>query len=131
MQRTILVTGANGQIGSALVKELGRRYGVDKVLATDIRPPLDTNDQFELLDILDRERLIALVSKYKVGQIYHLAAILSARGEQNPKQSWDINMSGFFNVLEVAKDMKLENGIFSQFNWYSRLNDATERCTAT
>lgn len=112
MQKKILITGANGQIGSALVKALCNRYGVDKILATDIRPSVHAEVAFEQLDILDRSRLSALVSEYNVGQIYHLAAILSARGEQNPLQSWEINMNGFFNVLETAKDAKLEKVFF-------------------
>jgi len=112
MQKTILVTGANGQIGSALVKALGQRYGVDKVLATDIRPSSQADIFFEQLDVLDHKRLLELVSKYEVGTIYHLAAILSAKGEQQPLKAWDINMNGLFNVLEIAKELELEKVFF-------------------
>ncbi|MCO6492139.1 MAG: NAD-dependent epimerase/dehydratase family protein [Phaeodactylibacter sp.] len=101
---TILVTGANGQIGTVLTAELRRRYGASAVLSTDIRQAGSNNILFEELDVLDKERLSALIAKYEVRQIYHLAAILSAKGEQNPKWAWEINMAGLFNILEAAKD---------------------------
>ena len=39
--KTILVTGALGQIGSELVPALRQRYGADSVIATDLKvlPP--------------------------------------------------------------------------------------------
>ncbi|MCB0578437.1 MAG: NAD-dependent epimerase/dehydratase family protein [Phaeodactylibacter sp.] len=101
---TILVTGANGQIGTVLTAELRRRYGASAVLSTDIRQAGSNNILFEELDVLDKERLSALIAKYGIRQIYHLAAILSAKGEQNPKWAWEINMAGLFNILEAAKD---------------------------
>ena len=112
MQRTILVTGAKGQIGTALVKALREQYGFDKVLATDIRSAGNEEGLFEQLDILDDSRLAELVSTYNVGQIYHLAAILSAKGEEQPLRTWDINMTGFFNVLEMARKKQLEKVFF-------------------
>lgn len=112
MQKTILVTGAKGQIGTALVKALRKQYGLDKVLATDIRSSEKEEGIFEQLDILDDSRLAELVTTYKVGQIYHLAAILSAKGEEQPLRTWNINMTGFFNVLEVARKAKLEKVFF-------------------
>lgn len=104
---TILVTGANGQIGTVLTEELRRRYGASAVLSTDIRHAGNNNILFEELDVLDKDRLAALVRKYDVAQIYHLAAILSAKGEQNPKWAWEINMAGLFNILEAARDRSL------------------------
>jgi len=103
----ILVTGANGQIGSVLTAALREAYGTQTVLATDIRRPLAQEGPFEILDVLYPTKLRELVSKYEVKQVYHLAAILSAKGEQHPQQAWDINMRGLFNVLEIARDMSL------------------------
>lgn len=108
----ILVTGANGQIGSVLTEALRKVYGDDNVLATDIRTPETENGAFELLDILDKENLERLVKKYKITQIYHLAAILSATGEANPLLTWKINMDGFFNVMECARSFKLDKVFF-------------------
>ncbi len=103
----ILVTGANGQIGSVLTKTLRGIYGDAQVLATDIRKPETLEGSFEFLDILDKKRLYEVISQYKVTQIYHLAAILSATGELRPKFAWQINMDGLFNVLEAAKELNI------------------------
>ncbi|MEN7550385.1 NAD-dependent epimerase/dehydratase family protein [Rapidithrix thailandica] len=106
---TILVTGANGQLGSELTTALKDLFGEEQVIATDIVQPQEASEgPFELLDIQDAERFSALVDKYQVTQIYHLAAILSARGEQNPVQAWDINMNGLLNVLNLAKEKSLK-----------------------
>ncbi len=101
----ILVIGANGQIGTVLTLALQDKYGMGNVFATDIQYPHRTViGNFEKLDVLDMERLRAVVRKFGITQIYHLAAILSAKGEQNPRQTWDINMNGLWNVLEVARE---------------------------
>lgn len=100
---TILITGANGQIGTVLGQALRERFGTANVLATDIRAPEAYNYPFETLDVLDRNAMFELVKSRGVTQIYHLAAILSAKGELNPQWAWEVNMSGLFNVLEAAK----------------------------
>lgn len=99
----ILVIGANGQIGSVLVNHLRNIYGEDQVIASDLREPLITRGRFVQLDATDAKALSEVVHKYRISQIYHLAAILSAKGEQNPMSTWDINMQSFFNVLETAR----------------------------
>jgi threonine 3-dehydrogenase len=99
----ILVIGANGQIGSVLVEYLREIYGTDQVIASDIRQPEVTTGRFEKLDATDANAVAAIVAKYKVTQIYHLAAILSAKGEQEPLKTWHINMQTYFNVLEAAR----------------------------
>jgi len=58
---------------------------------------------FEVLDVLDRSSMQALISKFKVTEIYHLAAVLSAKAENMPLESWSINMQGLLNVLEAAR----------------------------
>lgn len=103
----ILVTGANGQIGSVLTKALRKIFGDSQVIATDIKKPEQLNKPFEFLDILDKPRLYELIKQHKITQIYHLAAILSATGEQRPKFAWQINMDGLFNILEAAKDLQV------------------------
>jgi nucleoside-diphosphate-sugar epimerase len=105
---SILVSGANGQIGSVLTGALRAKYGTNAVLATDIRMGSNADGPFELLDILDANQLSRLVRKYKINQIYHLAAILSAVGEKNPRKAWDININGLFNVLEIAREKKMK-----------------------
>lgn len=107
----VLVIGANGQIGSVLVEYLRAIYGLGKVVATDIRMPESPTGIFEKLDATDAGAMATIVRKYSVTQIYHLAAILSAKGEQEPLRTWHINMQTYFNVLEVAR----ENGVSKVF----------------
>ena len=105
----ILVIGACGQLGSELTNELGKVFGNDNVIASDISKPNAAieNFQFEQLDIMNADRLSEIVDHYKITQIYHLAAILSAKGEENPQWAWNLNMTGLLNVLEVAKEKNL------------------------
>ncbi len=104
----ILIVGANGQIGSVLTLALRKIYGKANVIASDIRLPLEIASHFELLDILDSQQLVRIIRKYQITQIYHLAAILSAKGELDPRLAWDININGLFNVLEAAREYKLK-----------------------
>lgn len=103
----ILVIGANGQIGSVLTEALRREFGSSNVIATDIRAASEHNGPFELLNVMDANAIASAVDRHDITQIYHLAAILSAKGEQNPLQTWDINMGGLFNVFEAAKEKKV------------------------
>lgn len=103
----ILIIGANGQLGTELSAALQKKYGQEAVIGSDIRKPQEENSIFELLDVLDGEALLSSIKKHKITQIYHLAAILSAKGEENPKQTWNINMNGLLNVLEIAQQEKL------------------------
>lgn len=105
---TVLVVGANGQLGSVLTGALREQLGEKRVIATDIRMPVQDTGPFELLNILDKEQLARLVRKYRVTEVYHLAAILSAKGEENPKLAWDVNINGLFNVLELAKERQMK-----------------------
>lgn len=100
----ILVIGANGQLGSELVTSLRDRFGQDNVLATDIRQTETSEGPFEVLDVMDADRLKEMVRQYKINEIYHLAALLSAKAEQHPQFAWNLNMQGLLNVLNVAKD---------------------------
>lgn len=107
MDATILIIGASGQIGSELTGALRDLCGSDKVIASDIKHnTLDPN--FERVDVTDQDQLNAVIKERGVTQIYHLAAILSARGEQNPLWAWEINMKGLINVLEAGRNFNLE-----------------------
>lgn len=107
---TILVIGASGQLGSELTLALRQRYGNSNVIATDIAMPKMANlleGPFETLNVLNKADLYAIAEKYSVTQIYLLAALLSAKGEQNPLFAWDLNMNGLVNVLELAREKQI------------------------
>jgi len=108
--KTILVIGASGQIGTELVAALRRKYGSGKIIAADLKSNSNTFSEgpFLPLDVLDKETLGVQVIKYNVGTIYLLAAMLSASGEQNPHKAWHLNMQSLLNVLEVARECKIE-----------------------
>ena len=104
--RAILVTGALGQIGSELVPALRRRYGDDRIIASDLRagPRGETPaGPLEQLDCTDALQIQDIVRRHDVGTIYHLAALLSATAEAKPQVAWTVNMGSLYNVLEVAR----------------------------
>ncbi len=107
--RKILITGALGQIGSELTTEMRKIYGSDNVVASNRRikeghEQLIASGPFETVDVNDPASLAATVDKYKINTIVNLAAILSATGERDPQQCWNVNMNGLYNVLETAKE---------------------------
>ena len=102
----ILITGANGQIGTVLAAALRAAHGPDAVLATDIvaPPPALRASRFALLDVRDAPRLRALLAEHQIDTVYHLSAVLSARGEADPRRTWEVNVTGLLNVLEAARE---------------------------
>ncbi|MEZ4995555.1 MAG: NAD-dependent epimerase/dehydratase family protein [Saprospiraceae bacterium] len=105
---TVLIVGANGQLGSVLATALRSALGENNVVTSDIRAPEKATGPFEILNVMDADQLHGIVKKHGITEIYHLAAILSAKGEENPKMAWDVNMNGLFNVLEVARENQLK-----------------------
>ncbi|PGL69412.1 L-threonine 3-dehydrogenase [Bacillus sp. AFS055030] len=110
--KKILITGCFGQIGSELTMRLRKEYGVENVVATDIRrlegsPILETG-HFEILDVMDKEKMLEIAKKYEVDTFIHLAALLSAVAEAKPTLAWDLNMGGLVNALEVARELNLK-----------------------
>lgn len=106
----ILVIGAGGQLGSELVQALWERHGKDNVIASDIKDPggILAQGRFQILDVLNQKLLFDFIGKNKITQIYHLAAVLSATGEKNPKFAWHLNMDGLIHVLDAAVEFNVE-----------------------
>ncbi len=107
----ILIIGACGQIGSELTLKLREIYGTENVIASDIRKgeqDVFKTGPFEIVDAMNYEQVEALVNKYKVDEVYLMAALLSATAEKNPAFAWDLNMNSLFHVLNLAKDKKIK-----------------------
>ena len=108
MRETILVIGSNGQIGTELVEALRQINGNEQVIACDIREPQTYTGPFEQVNVLDQENLRSLFDKYEPTQVYLLAAMLSAVGEQKPKLAWELNMDGLLHVLDLSVEFKVK-----------------------
>jgi len=105
--KKILVTGATGQIGGDLITELSRIYGKDNIIASARRSNpenLECNYYYSI-DCRDSESFYKIAKDHSVDTILHLAAILSAKGEEDPNLLWDINVNGLYNALEVSKEL--------------------------
>lgn len=110
--KKIMITGSLGQIGSELTKRLRNDYGVDNVIATDIRHvegnPVVEEGHFETLDVSDHEKMLEIAKRYEVDTLIHLAALLSATAEKKPQFAWQLNMEGLMNALETARELNLK-----------------------
>jgi nucleoside-diphosphate-sugar epimerase len=111
--RSILVTGALGQIGSELVPALRGRFGASAVVASDIRmhgapggAAPESEGPFEYLDCTHIRQVESVARRHDVDTIYHLAALLSAVAESKPRVAWEVNMGGLYRVLEVARELR-------------------------
>jgi nucleoside-diphosphate-sugar epimerase len=106
----ILVIGASGQIGVELTMALRNIYGNANVVASDLREENDLlkgTGPYVSLNVMNKEMLHVQVIRQNITQIYLLAAILSATGEKNPNLAWNLNMQGLLNVLDIAREEKL------------------------
>ncbi|UOK43024.1 MULTISPECIES: L-threonine 3-dehydrogenase [Flavobacterium] len=111
MSTKILIIGACGQIGTELTAKLRETYGVDNVIASDIRKlenDVVHNGIFEVVNALDYNQIEHLIEKYQITDVYLMAALLSATAEKNPAFAWDLNMNSLFHVLNLAKDGKIQ-----------------------
>ncbi|MCE4957881.1 L-threonine 3-dehydrogenase [Macrococcoides caseolyticum] len=110
--KRIMITGALGQIGTELTLKLREIYGVENVLATDLRRPEEgakvLEGPFEALDVTDAEKMDKLAGEFKADTIMHMAALLSATAEKNPVFAWNLNMGGLLNALEVARKYNMQ-----------------------
>jgi nucleoside-diphosphate-sugar epimerase len=107
----ILIIGACGQIGSELTFKLREIYGLDNVIASDIRKgeqEVFQTGPFELVDAMNYDAVAALIDKYQIDEVYLMAALLSATAEKNPAFAWELNMNSLFHVLNLAKEGKIK-----------------------
>jgi nucleoside-diphosphate-sugar epimerase len=105
-KKVILITGASGEIGQALVKNLVDQLDIP-ILTLDIAAPLEeTHPRVTSIqgDILDKGLLSRLVSEYEIDTIYHLAALLSTRSEFTPEAAHRVNVEGTLGLLQLAAE---------------------------
>jgi nucleoside-diphosphate-sugar epimerase len=111
MATKILIIGACGQIGTELTQKLREIYGVENVIASDIRKlniDVVNSGPFEVLNALDFNQIQHLVEIHEIDEVYLMAALLSATAEKNPAFAWDLNMNSLFHVLNLAKAGKIK-----------------------
>jgi len=111
LKEKILVIGASGQIGVELTMALRKMYGNANVVASDLREEnelLKGTGPYVSLDVMNKEMLHVQIIRQNITQIYLLAAILSATGEKNPNLAWSLNMQSLLNVLDIAKEEKIQ-----------------------
>jgi nucleoside-diphosphate-sugar epimerase len=111
MKTKVLIIGACGQIGTELTKKLREIYGIENVVASDIRKlniDVVNNGIFEVVNALDYNQIDHLVEQYEITDVYLMAALLSATAEKNPAFAWDLNMNSLFHVLNIAKAGKIK-----------------------
>ena len=107
---TILITGALGQIGSELAEKLKTIHGKNNVIISDIRDPKDVDYDgiYEVIDVMDVDRIKEVIAKHNIKTVYHLAALLSGTAEKNPMFGWKLNMDTLLTFLELAKDKVID-----------------------
>ena len=111
MATKILIIGACGQIGTELTQKLRGIYGVENVIASDIRKlniDVVNSGPFEVINALDFNQIQHLVEVHQIDEVYLMAALLSATAEKNPAFAWDLNMNSLFHVLNLAKAGKIK-----------------------
>lgn len=109
--KKILITGALGQIGSELSHAFNERYGNENIIVSDVIPDANCiypENVFESTDVTDLDALDKLIKKHQIDTVIHLAAILSAKGEQNPELAWHVNVDGLLNVIRLGIKHKLD-----------------------
>ena len=113
----ILIIGSEGQLGSELSAFLKKKSDLDNIILADIKDNSSSNLTYKKLDALNFNELESLVIDNNIDEVYHLAAILSAKGEEDPMLTWDINMNSLFNVLDLAK-----NRVIKKVFWPSSIS---------
>lgn len=105
-EKVILITGAAGEIGQALVQSLTAN-GTNKLLTLDLSPMPDEfrgRSMHITGDILDGRLFERLITQYDFDVIFHLAALLSTRAEFSPELAHRVNVEGTLSLLKLAAE---------------------------
>lgn len=102
---TVLITGANGEIGHGLIENLAEQSDV-RIVALDLHPMDDAMAakcyRVVVGDILDTALIQSLSAAHDFDVIHHLAALLSTKSERQPTLAHKVNVEGTLNLLEMA-----------------------------
>jgi nucleoside-diphosphate-sugar epimerase len=113
MPRTVLITGANGEIGHGLIAGLAAADNT-RIVALDLHTPDDSlrSKCYRCIvgDITDSSVVENLGANYDFDVIFHLAALLSTKSERMPKLAHTVNVDGTLNLLELAVSEARQQG---------------------
>lgn len=102
----VLVTGANGEIGRSLLQTLARSGGYEAV-TLDLTPLPDSMKSLVVAsyagNIMDHFLLDQIAAHHEIDMVFHLAALLSTRGERDPDLAHQVNVEGTLNALRMAQ----------------------------
>jgi threonine 3-dehydrogenase len=101
-----LITGASGEIGHGLIEALTQQR--DRAVITLDLAPLSPQlmpkvRQHYVGSILDSTLLDRILAEYEIDLVFHLAAVLSTRGEFAPMVAHKVNVEGTLAMLEFAQ----------------------------
>lgn len=105
-KRAILITGASGEVGHALIRRLAED-GNNRLLTLDLYElpdELARQTTHVVGNLLDTHLLTRLVSEYEIDVIFHLAALLSTRSEITPEMAHEVNVEGTLGLLKLAAE---------------------------
>jgi nucleoside-diphosphate-sugar epimerase len=115
MSSKVLVIGSEGQIGTELCLELEKRDDI-VLYRADIRLLTNSERRLYRIDATDQRSIKQLISELQIDEVYLMAALLSAKGEENPKLAWDLNMNSLLHLLDLAKE-----GLYKKLFWPSSI----------
>ncbi len=114
MQKSsILITGANGEIGHGLISVLSKNNNLN-IITIDLNEIDSSIKKFCTKrytgSILDEELINELNDKYQFKSIYHLAALLSTKAELEPELAHQVNVNGTMNLLKLTVNQSKKQG---------------------
>lgn len=109
----VVITGANGEIGHALIERL-TEHGADAVIALDLREPdpvvARRCAQVVVGDVTDGATFERIDHRFDVRAVFHLAAMLSSASEKHPERAQSVNVDGTLRALAFAMARSARRG---------------------
>ena len=102
-KKRVLITGASGFIGQVVLKEMLKNEDIDFFAIDTRKIPNISIEKLELVSLLDKEKLMEIIKRYKPNIIIHLAAIALVTHD-NVGEIYNVNVQGTENLLEVTQE---------------------------